>query len=915
MQASSVITSRLFEDYLKCPTKCSLEAHGAAASTDSYADWFRSQNDSYRETYFRQLMATPSPEVLAAGASAPAHLKSATRQLVRNLTVRARNLESNVQAVELFPPVHRGAPAQFIPVRHTFANKVGTDDRLVLAFDAFVLSELLGQTAKFGKFIHGYGYFSLKVRLPKLISRVRSLIAEIEAVLSSSTLPELVLNPHCHECRFQSRCKREAMIKEDLSLLSTMTEKERRKFNSNGIFTVTQLSYTFRPRRRSKRFAPKPEKYHHALKALAIRQGKIHVVGRPQLTLQGTPVYLDVEGLPDRDFYYLIGVRHKTQHGFAQQSFWADDASQERRIWLAFLRLLRSIEAPVLVHYGSFETKFLRQMLARYSGPREDQGVAHAIATPVNLLSKIFAHIYFPTYSNGLKDVARYLGFNWSEANASGIQSIVWRSTWEMTREDVVKQKLIAYNAEDCKALAKVSDSVIGLTSPQASLVAPSSSNVVQAESLPSGMFRKFGTSQYQLPELNQVNRAAYWDYQRTRVMAKSNSRLKRLAHGSGSRRRKAKRLRINQIIDWQRPRRCPECKARKVYKHQAYNRYRYDVRFSSGTLKRWVTRYRAYRYRCPRCGAVFHDSNREWRNGKWGRDLRALLVYLTIELRVSQNAAARFLKQVLGLNIGGHSANRLKEAAAAFYQPAYGRILERIGRSEVVHADETKVDARGHSGYVWVFTSLEEAVYIYAPSREGELVRSLLKDFNGVLVSDFYAAYDSVDCLHQKCLIHLIRDLNDDLIREPFNDEMRELAVKFASLLKPIIETVDRFGLKARYLGKHKLCVERFFRWLSKYECKSEVASKCKKRLEKWRDSLFTFLDHDGVPWNNNNAEHAVKAFAMLRRTMGGATTEKGIREYLILLTIYETCAFKGANFLNFLRSGGRDIDAFVNI
>jgi hypothetical protein len=268
-----------------------------------------------------------------------------------------------------------------------------------------------------------------------------------------------------------------------------------------------------------------------------------------------------------------------------------------------------------------------------------------------------------------------------------------------------------------------------------------------------------------------------------------------------------------------------------------------------------------------------------------------------------------------LGLNIGGHSANRLKEAAAAFYQPAYGRILERIGRSEVVHADETKVDARRHSGYVWVFTSLEEAVYIYAPSREGELVRSLLKDFSGVLVSDFYAAYDSVDCLHQKCLIHLIRDLNDDLIREPFNDEMRELAVKFASLLKPIIETVDRFGLKARYLGKHKVCVERFFRWLSKYECKSEVASKCKKRLEKWRDSLFTFLDHDGVPWNNNNAEHAVKAFAMLRRTMGGATTEKGIREYLILLIIYETCAFKGANFLNFLRSGGQDIDAFVNM
>ena len=518
MLASSVITSRLFEDYLKCPTKCFLEANGAAASTDSYADWLRSQNDSYHETYLRQPIVTLSPGVLAAGASAPAHLISATRQLARHFKVRARNLESHVQAVELLSPVHRSAPAQFIPVRHTFANKVGTDARLLLAFDAFVLSELLGQTAKFGRLIHGDGYFSLNVRLPKLISRVRRLIREIEAVLSSSAPPELVLNPHCPECRFQGRCKREAVIKEDLSLLPKMTPKERRKFHTNGIFTVTQLSYTFRPRRRSRRFAPKPENYHHALKALAIRQSKIHVVGRPELTLQGTPVYLDVEGLPDRDFYYLIGVRHKTLHGFAQLSFWADDANQERDMWLAFLHLLRSIEGPVLVHYGSFETKFLRQMLARYGGPPEDQDVARAIATPVNLLSKIFARIYFPAYSNGLKDVARYLGFNWSEANASGIQSIVWRSTWETTRDDVVKQKLIAYNAEDCAALAKVTDCVVSLTSPQASLVAPSSSNVVHAETLPRSVYGKFGTSQYQLPELGQVNRAAYWDYQRTRV-------------------------------------------------------------------------------------------------------------------------------------------------------------------------------------------------------------------------------------------------------------------------------------------------------------------------------------------------------------------------------------------------------------
>ncbi len=75
--------------------------------------------------------------------------------------------------------------------------------------------------------------------------------------------------------------------KDDLSLLSNMKEKERKKFNSEGIFTISQLSYTFRPRRRPKAMRDKREKYHHALKALAIREKKIHIVGRPELKIDG----------------------------------------------------------------------------------------------------------------------------------------------------------------------------------------------------------------------------------------------------------------------------------------------------------------------------------------------------------------------------------------------------------------------------------------------------------------------------------------------------------------------------------------------------------------------------------------------------------------------------------------------------
>jgi predicted RecB family nuclease len=148
-----------------------------------------------------------------------------------------------------------------------------------------------------------------------------------------------------------------------------MSEKERKELHSKGIFTITQLSYAFRPRRRPKLLRDRREKYHHSLKALAIREKKIHIVGSPELKIEGTPVYLDVEGLPDRDFYYLIGVRIGDGAFAVQHSLWADSVEDEGRIWRELLGILETVEKPVLIHYGSYETTFLRRMSERHGKP------------------------------------------------------------------------------------------------------------------------------------------------------------------------------------------------------------------------------------------------------------------------------------------------------------------------------------------------------------------------------------------------------------------------------------------------------------------------------------------------------------------------------------------------------------------
>jgi predicted RecB family nuclease len=907
------ISTDLFDAFLKCSTKCWLRASGEPASGDAYAEWVKSKNRSYHATEIERLLSEPKNEV--AVSPPPENLKAAQWHLAANLSVRAQMkpgvLESEVHAVERVPSEGRGRPAQFIPIRFIFTDKLSDDDKLLLAFDAFVFSEATGREVSFGKIIHGDDHSEVKVKMAALAGEVRKSVERIATLLSRPTPPELVLNRHCGECEFQTRCRRKAIETDDLSLLSGMSELERKKLHSKGIFTITQLSYTFRPRRRSKRMRDKREKYHHSLKALAIREKKIHIVGRPELKIDGIPVYLDVEGLPDRDFYYLIAVRIGSGDSAVHHSLWADTAADEGRIWREFLAILETLEKPVLIHYGSYETAFLKRMGERHGQPPESTLAAKTIGAAVNLLSVIYAQVYFPTFSNGLKEIAGHLGFRWSDSAATGTQAIRWRHEWAASRNPVQKSSLVTYNVEDCKALEVVARKISELAQPHPNPESSPTDDVVDTSTLKREHPFGFKRNTFAFPELDVINKAAYWDYQRERIYVKSDVKPNRPSTLGGGR---PQVINPNKTIECLPPRSCPKCASANFFKHAKYSKTVIDLKFMRHGIKRWITCYRFHRYQCQGCGAIFQPEETCWGKSKFGSGIRAYSLYLNIELRLPQVNIISKLNRLFGFHLHSTAIGHFKAEAAEKYEGTVNALVKRLCRGRLLHVDETKVNLKDKDGFVWVFANMEDVAYVYSDTREGDLLQTMLKDFKGVLVSDFYAAYDAIQCPQQKCLIHLIRDLNDDVLKHPFDEELKQIVRKFTVLLKPMVETIDRCGLKSRFLKKYLPSVKKFYRQISESNLQSERAAKVKARLEKNRDKLFTFLNYDGIPWNNNNAEHAVKPFAQLRHIIGGVTTEKGLREYLVLLSICETCKYIGADFLEFLRSGEKDIHAFAD-
>jgi hypothetical protein len=289
--------------------------------------------------------------------------------------------------------------------------------------------------------------------------------------------------------------------------------------------------------------------------------------------------------------------------------------------------------------------------------------------------------------------------------------------------------------------------------------------------------------------------------------------------------------------------------------------------------------------------------------------------VYSNVACGVNMLRVEKSLEDVCDLTFPESEGYRSKRYITDLYQSLYSEILRSILASPVIHIDETSVRLHKQQGYVWVMTSLDKVYYFYKPSREGSFLPEMLGGFSGVLISDFFTAYDSLKCRQQKCLVHLLRDIDDDLLKNPLDMEFKTMAHQFGTLLRAIIETVDNWGLQARYLRKHKRPIDGFLDSVASTEFSSLLANKYKKRFQKSGEKMFTFLDNDGVPWNNNNAEHAIKRFAKYRRNTDGYFTERSLQEYLVLATVFETCEFNNINVLKFLLSKETTLEGLLKM
>jgi predicted RecB family nuclease len=452
------ITRKIIESHLKCQTKAHLKLAGQQGGQADYEALLTSNRQSVRQTAIGKILARHPNDEVARNISLTTASLEAGPSFVLDTTLENDLLSLNFDGIMRVDGASKLGSFHYVPVLYDEKEKLHQEQRLLLAVLGSVLGDVQGRQPKLGIVYLGDRCRGTKVRLTgQLQDRARTILREITALGRDGKAPKLMLNSHCQACEFRDLCRRQAEQEDDLSLLSGMGQKELRKHNRKGIFTIAQLSCTFRLRKRGKRVKRMNQPHYFALQAAAIRDRKTYVLKPPSLAISPVRIYFDIEGNTEKSFVYLLGMLIDERGVETRHSLWADTRDDEQAIFGRMLEIISQYDDFTLIHYGSYESYFLRRMRKAFDG---NPILEKVIGRAVNLLPIISSHIYFPVYSNGLKSIGRHLGCEWTAPDASGLKSIVTRNRWQNSHDERFKQELECYNLEDCMALKRVAETV-----------------------------------------------------------------------------------------------------------------------------------------------------------------------------------------------------------------------------------------------------------------------------------------------------------------------------------------------------------------------------------------------------------------------------------------------------------------------
>lgn len=285
---------------------------------------------------------------------------------------------------------------------------------------------------------------------------------------------------------------------------------------------------------------------------------------------------------------------------------------------------------------------------------------------------------------------------------------------------------------------------------------------------------------------------------------------------------------------------------------------------------------------------------------------LNALCVAATLkhDAGLPYRKVTRVLKDLCKLDVSPGALPKQMRRMGAWLAGPYAQIKAGLRQSDVVHCDETGGRIDGDNHWLWAVTDPRHTLYHMDKHRSGAVVRSLLgEEFAGHLVSDFLPAYDQLPYKTQKCIPHLLRDLERTREKNP-----AFAAHRFSRRLKRLCK--DMLRLKRRWeelddntYSMRTSRIQDRLEQLGKTVSNEKDVKRLAKRLRKHAKAITAFLLVKNLPGDNNAAERAIRPAVIIRKISGGHRGRSTADASMVIMSVLRTARQQGRHLIDTIK------------
>ncbi|NJN17336.1 MAG: IS66 family transposase [Oscillochloris sp.] len=311
----------------------------------------------------------------------------------------------------------------------------------------------------------------------------------------------------------------------------------------------------------------------------------------------------------------------------------------------------------------------------------------------------------------------------------------------------------------------------------------------------------------------------------------------------------------------------------------------------------------------CPSCqrwhSPTLDLTGQVFGQGRIGVRVASLIAFLSLVLRVPVRRIQAYLRTLHQLTISTGEIVELLHQVRRTLQGDVAALKQQARASPILHGDETGWRENGQNGYLWAFsTPGEDAVryYEYDASRGQHGVRRILGgQFKGHLVSDFYCGYNGSAGKHQRCWVHLLRDLH--ALKEAHARDAEVLA--WATAVRALYDEAQDWLKKADPQPTNEAREQQYVALTARAHAlglqfaraKKHACQALAKRLLRHEDELFQFVLVAGLSADNNLAERSIRPLVVIRKISGGSRSPEGTKTRMALASLFETWQARGLN------------------